>query len=149
MRVCSKCGESKSEDKFNWRKKGVRRATQCKSCHSAYRRQHYLDNREKYITKVEERRVRLGGHRGVKYNLSPAEWEDMLALHDGKCYICRMREAEVVDHDHNCCPKETTCGNCVRGALCRGCNTAIGIFKDSPVILQHAIAYLEGAVRVP
>lgn len=31
-----------------------------------------------------------------------------------------------IDHDHTCCPGSRSCGNCVRGILCEGCNLQIG-----------------------
>lgn len=30
-----------------------------------------------------------------------------------------------------------------RGVLCRQCNRALGMFKDSPITLRHALEYLE------
>lgn len=41
-----------------------------------------------------------------------------------------------MDHDH-------TTGK-IRGLLCFGCNTGLGKFKDSIVILNKAINYLKG-----
>jgi hypothetical protein len=47
-----------------------------------------------------------------------------------------------VDHDHSCCNGETTCGRCVRGILCSGCNGGIGLLRDDITILTKAIEYL-------
>ena len=41
----------------------------------------------------------------------------------------------AVDHDHACCSGKVTCGKCVRGLLCSGCNTGLGAFRDS----EHAL----------
>lgn len=41
----------------------------------------------------------------------------------------------AVDHDH--------VTKVFRGWLCRRCNLALGAFEDNPVILKHAILYLE------
>jgi hypothetical protein len=35
-----------------------------------------------------------------------------------------------IDHDHNCCPGNRSCGKCVRGVVCMACNIAIGWCKD-------------------
>lgn len=51
-----------------------------------------------------------------------------------------------IDHDHTCCPRtstnSTSCGMCVRGVLCQGCNLIIGWAKDDITRLQMAIEYL-------
>ena len=52
-------------------------------------------------------------------------------------YVCAMggepfTEDSVicVDHDHACCPSSMkSCGKCVRGLLCSGCNRALGIVE--------------------
>lgn len=49
----------------------------------------------------------------------------------------------VVDHDHSCCATEDTCGSCVRGILCRGCNVTLGNTKDSPETLRRLAGYIE------
>jgi DNA-directed RNA polymerase subunit RPC12/RpoP len=49
----------------------------------------------------------------------------------------------VVDHDHRCCPDRFSCGQCVRGMLCRSCNTTLGFSHDSSEILRGLAAYIE------
>ncbi|MFC5359558.1 endonuclease VII domain-containing protein [Azospirillum himalayense] len=60
----------------------------------------------------------------------------MLVAQGGVCAICRLvPEGNLhVDHSH------TT--GCVRGLLCRKCNTAIGLLQDDPQILKEAAIYL-------
>jgi hypothetical protein len=53
MKTCSKC--NKELPLSNFSKKYTRFQGFCKSCHSNYRRQHYLKNREKYIKKAKNR----------------------------------------------------------------------------------------------
>jgi hypothetical protein len=50
----------------------------------------------------------------------------------------------VVDHDHNCCPGEKSCGQCVRGFLCTLCNSAAGMVLDDPATADALADYLRG-----
>lgn len=90
----------------------------------------------------------LDATRMVNYRLTFEQWLDMIEAQDFCCASCGDRFATRrdihVDHDHACCPKPPTCGECVRALLCSACNTGIGFFQDSPVRLRAAIAYLEG-----
>ena len=60
----------------------------------------------------------------------------MLQAQDNKCAICKMviNESCHVDHCHDT--------NIVRGLLCGGCNTGIGMLQDNPDILEEAARYL-------
>jgi hypothetical protein len=50
----------------------------------------------------------------------------------------------VVDHDHACCAAgKRSCGSCVRGLICRGCNSAAGHVYDSPRVARALADYLE------
>jgi hypothetical protein len=51
------------------------------------------------------------------------------------CAICAATDDLVGDHDH--------ATGLARGVLCRNCNLAIGNFRDDPVRLRAAAAYLE------
>lgn len=75
----------------------------------------------------------------VRYGLTPDEYNDLI---DAGCGICGRTEWLVVDHDHGCCPGTYTCGNCVRGVLCRSCNSALGTFGDNADGIDAAIRYL-------
>lgn len=54
----------------------------------------------------------------------------------------RWRAAAVVDHDHRCCPRDTSCGQCVRGIMCRECNKLIPDRPDLTNILTNILTYL-------
>ncbi len=89
-----------------------------------------------------------------KYKITIEQYEEILAKQNGVCRLCHQEETRVdnrygaqarlaVDHDHSCCPGETSCGNCVRGLLCHSCNTGIGKLGDDPARLRAAADYLE------
>jgi hypothetical protein len=54
----------------------------------------------------------------------------------------KVRALLVVDHDHDCCPGLTSCGQCVRGLICTLCNSALGMARNDPAILTAMITYL-------
>lgn len=154
MKVCTKCKLEKSEDSF------YSRMACCKVCHnkrtSAWRQQNpdkartYVD---KYRLKPENKARLLSAtlkwqaanpdkvkisklrHDLKRYGLAVAEYQHLLDQQQGCCAICGDNPPRLhVDHDH------TT--QTVRALLCHGCNTAIGLLKESPAILSKAIEYL-------
>lgn len=77
---------------------------------------------------------------GLLYNITLADYDEMLEAQGGKCAICgRTPEEEgrrlSVDHDHKT--------GQVRGLLCRNCNAALGFFQDDFHLLRRAINYLD------
>jgi hypothetical protein len=66
----------------------------------------------------------------------------------GGCKICGISLPEeggkwYLDHDHKCCPINTSCEKCRRGILCRDCNLMLGFAKDNIETLKKSIEYLE------
>jgi hypothetical protein len=66
-----------------------------------------------------------------RYGLTQEQFGRLLEGQKNACGMCHEPFAEgspiCVDHDHTCCPGEKmSCGKCVRGLLCRSCNTALG-----------------------
>jgi hypothetical protein len=144
MATCSTCKIDKTDEDFNWKVKDVKRSSVCKVCHKDYRREHYAANRDKYIAKANTWREAQGGHLGLRYNLTPDAFNELLSRFDGMCWLCRTKPGVVVDHDHSCCPTGYRgCGKCVRGVLCNGCNTGLGSLGDNVEGLEKAIAYLK------
>lgn len=91
----------------------------------------------------------LRGNLYAHYRLSLERYKEMLAEQGNKCAICGTESPEDirlnrfhVDHDRSCCPRFGSCGKCVRGLLCRACNTALGNFRDNPDVLASALSYL-------
>ena len=73
-------------------------------------------------------------------------YQEMLKAQGGVCAICACPEKHrdglsgkpkdlAVDHDH--------ATGIVRALLCSACNTALGLFNDSPELLDKARAYLK------
>lgn len=84
-----------------------------------------------------------------KYNISRDEYKRLWRKQDGMCACCGKPERSdrfnrlAVDHDHACCPGDTSCGTCVRGLLCSQCNNMLGCARDSAAHLRAGAAYLE------
>jgi hypothetical protein len=67
------------------------------------------------------------------YGMTFADYDRMLASQGGVCALCRsdLPKHHVggrfhFDHDHACCPGAVTCGKCIRGLVCGGCNRSLG-----------------------
>ncbi|MFJ9265151.1 endonuclease domain-containing protein [Streptomyces bacillaris] len=63
----------------------------------------------------------------ARYGLTRNEYEGIFAFQGGRCAACGTDEPGAakgwhVDHNHGCCPGEKSCGDCVMGILCHGCN---------------------------
>jgi hypothetical protein len=80
------------------------------------------------------------------YAITPEVYAALYRLQGGHCAICQRATGErkrlAVDHDHSCCNGPTSCGQCVRGLLCKSCNQTLGRFRDSPEAFERAAAYL-------
>ena len=108
------------------------------------------NKRKRYSVCVAHRKA------AARYSLEPEEYLAM--VESGVCDICGRTEMQlVIDHDHRCCPSVpgrhdlASCGACVRGAICRLCNNALGMTGDNPEILRALANYLEefdGLVRL-
>lgn len=90
-----------------------------------------------------------------KYGLTRADYQGMFARQDGRCAICLQLPSArrlAVDHDHACCPANGSCGECVRGLLCAGCNVNLGVFEGGfvPLAVEYLQAYENRkSVRIP
>lgn len=89
-------------------------------------------------------------HKLTRYGLTQEDFDRML---EAQGYACAMggepfTEDTVVciDHNHECCPEERrSCGRCIRGLLCVGCNRALGIIERK---YEMARAYLDTRARL-
>lgn len=93
----------------------------------------------------------------ARFRLTPSAYRLMLMSQSGVCAICGNGAWRgwspvplSIDHDHVCCQSRyRTCGRCVRGLLCAGCNGFLGLLEmgspntnDDPAWLTAAAAYL-------
>lgn len=111
------------------------RRNYCKQCHSNYTTQYVKDNPEKRSKDNPDRKFK-------RHKLDKIQYVALLNKYDGKCHVCKIKDATNIDHDHNCCPGSYSCGYCVRGILCNQCNTALGLFKDNTQIIKNSLEYL-------
>jgi Recombination endonuclease VII len=138
IKECSKCGKTKDHSEFAKKRKSV--SSVCKMCHNAYYKAYYADpeNRKKHVERV----VRSRGPRYRQHGLSKDQFE-LLKTKSGLCPICDKRPQAVIDHDHDCCPGPLSCGKCVRGFICTGCNTGLGWLGDTADTIYKAYKYLK------
>lgn len=60
MRRCNRCGVEKPFSDFAWHRRAKGQGQHhCRNCHAAYRRDHYLENRERYIQRAALRKREL------------------------------------------------------------------------------------------
>jgi hypothetical protein len=104
------------------------------------------DNKEWWDNYYKENKEKIAANsRKSAYGITQQEFENKIQKQDGKCAICgKALIRPDVDHDHACCSGKRTCGKCIRGILCHGCNTIIGLAGDSIKVLSSAIQYLKG-----
>jgi hypothetical protein len=137
---CSDCSQIKNIKDFA--NKNNKPAFRCKQCHNLWYRNYYKENVEKVklnTKKYKENNV----FQWTRHGLSKDEYVLLLNKNEGKCHICLTSEDLYIDHDHACCTGSTSCGKCVRGLLCRLCNSMLGMAKDNQQVLISASKYLK------
>ena len=142
-KICNTCNKEKDIEDFgkNSRAKSGRRNT-CKKCLSDYMKEYYKKNPDKLDTNRSKQALRdAGKNRFTRHKITIGEYDEMVARFDGKCWSCKDRSAFVIDHDHNCCPKQYSCGECIRGVLCSQCNTALGLLSENPEFIMRLLQY--------
>jgi hypothetical protein len=92
MQKCYRCGLYKAADDFAWRRKAKsQRDSFCRPCRSAYHREHYLANRQRYIDQQAVRRKRIHAER-TTYLL------EYFKSHP--CVDCGEQDPVVLEFDH-------------------------------------------------
>lgn len=148
MKKCSKCKVEQPVENFH---KGN---NYCKPCKKEY------DSAYKEIWNYEpyNKQKRYLYHLKKAYSLTLEALIDLYNLQAGGCAICNKelpnpsfedayKFGMAIDHDHSCCPTTQTCGNCIRGLLCRNCNLMVGHAKDNTETLKKAVEYINRTSR--
>lgn len=125
-----------------WRLANPQKAAALSHKHSHGTRMTWL---RKNLDKVNAQRRAKSRQDTLKgYDLTPEEFDRLLAAQDGRCAICQkdnpppcMGQKWAVDHDH-------VTGE-VRGVLCHMCNRGLGQFEDCMWLLKAAFEYLRKA----
>ena len=89
---CCRCRKRKPGSAFAWRRKAKgQRDTYCRPCRAAYKREHYLANKQRYIDQAREQKQRLMLER-TRYLL------DYFSLYP--CADCGESDPVVLEFDH-------------------------------------------------
>jgi hypothetical protein len=141
--TCYSCKRTLPLEEFNRksRAKSGRRG-ECRECQRA--------DRIRYMAEVDlddlAARRRESKYKS-RFKKSLREVEAIFSAAGNACEACGSLGDEasrlVLDHDHKCCPGEYTCGECIRGVLCRRCNVALGSIGDSIDALRGLLTYME------
>lgn len=123
---------------------------------AAYAKKHYQENIDVMRAKGREwyknnplstKKSSLKKH----FNITLEQFNNILLVQDYKCCICQTvfekSKDTHLDHDHNCCPTQNSCGKCIRGALCGHCNKGLGLFRENADNLLRAYKYLKGKIK--
>lgn len=146
-KTCKVCGLTKPTSQFYKayvaKKSGkVSYRSDCKACTRVRNDAWNAANPERF------ERWKRSSHLRKRYGITIEQYEAMLVAQDGGCAVCGADSPRSsrdrwfhVDHDHACCPGQTSCGECVRGLLCAPCNWRLGYIEDA-TWLASAFDYL-------
>jgi hypothetical protein len=115
----------------------------------AKRKEYYQsEKRKQYMVEWKQsdhgKKILRYAHVKRTYNLSKEQYEILLKKQNFVCAICKdSLERPYVDHNHQCCNGESSCGKCVRGIICFDCKRLLSDAHDDIITLQSAIDYLQ------
>lgn len=139
IKTCTDCGEVKLLSDF--RSRGGKMAHLYKShCNTCLYKRHrtWTENNQERVDGYREKDPWTLAKRCSRRGITPEQLVDTYERQECCCAICKS-EITLVDSaiDHNHLTGE------FRGVLCKQCNRALGMFKDSKVVLKNALDYLE------
>lgn len=102
----------------------------------AVRRRRWRDNNPEAFT-THSREATRKWRLKHKYRLTEEDHAALVERHQGRCAICGAEKPLHIDHDH--------ATGIVRGLLCEHCNRGLGMFQDTPRLLESAAAYIRRA----
>ncbi len=133
-KVCGRCKNSCPTQEFGsyYHKvtKKYRPGYLCRACR-ARKTADYRKKNPAYRQKLRVQQI------ARKYGLSEVEYQKMSESQNHCCLACGKKPDYplYVDHCHQ--------SGRVRGLLCSGCNSALGMVEDSPNVLRNLAGYLE------
>lgn len=86
----------------------------------------------------------------TRHGLTDESFDELMRTQSFACAICQQSitsKTATVDHDHECCSGTWSCGECVRGLLCRACNSGLGHLRDDLATVEAAARYLRHGLR--
>ncbi len=135
---CSYCKIIKPIDMFSSRAGSQKHLFKswCKDCSYIENTTWRQENKEK-VLEYRAKDIWNLKKRCSRYNITEKQFLDALSTQNSCCKICDSTisiDNSAIDHNHST-------GE-IRGILCKTCNRALGMFKDSPKILEKALDYL-------
>src|ERR1035437_7532901 len=119
MKICSRCKLEKSEDDFYTNNSLDDKLTyRCKICTAEVYKKRI--DKDPAVAKRKQKEYDLRG----RYNLSLADYDNMVLNQAGKCGICKKDGKLVIDHCHDT--------GKVRMLLCVRCNNNLGVIENKP-----------------
>ena len=138
-KTCTDCGEIKLLSDF--RSRGGKMSHLYKShCNTCLYKSHrsWVDKNQDRVAEYREKDPWTLSKRCARRGITPEQLVDRYERQEGCCAICRTEVSLIdsaIDHNHD--------NGEFRGILCKQCNRALGMFKDSADVLKNAIEYLE------
>lgn len=151
-KICNTCGETFIAEKYLYGKcrpcanKATNATRAIRMSNPEYRETYNAKQREYKKRKPRSYAKRKEQWLRYKYNMTQQDYDNLLESQNGVCAICKQvcksNKMLAIDHDHNCCPGDKSCGQCIRGLLCANCNGAIGMLQEDPIIIKRAMEYI-------
>jgi len=138
-KICKKCETSKPLTDFRNRGGKMKhlKKSYCNKCLYSEHKRWVNENQDK-VREYREKDTWTLVKRCARRGISPEVLVSAYESQSGLCPICESSISIIdsaIDHNHKT--------NKFRGVLCKTCNRALGLFKDSPKVLMNAYTYLE------